>query len=57
MDAFKKYSDINIKLLAQNDPHQLELTEESLFLDYFFQYMEKNQQANQQVNESVDEQE
>lgn len=56
VDAFKKYSDINIKLLAKNDPYQLELTEESLLLDYFFQYMEKGPEGTQ-VNESIDEEE
>lgn len=49
VDAFQKYDDVNIKLVAGNDPYQLELTEESLLLDYFMKYIEKNSHQNQQV--------
>lgn len=42
VNAFQKYDDVNIKLVAQNDPYQLELTEDSLLLDYFTKYVSKN---------------
>ena len=43
----EKYKDVDIKLLAQNDPYQLELTEESVLLDYFTKYLTKDNKVNE----------
>lgn len=51
MDAFSKYKDVDMKMLSQNDPYQLELTEDSLLLDFFTKHMSKGQTLNESYDE------